>query len=287
MFKRMISGTGLAALILLLGCSAVRAESAASSARQAFSQSGTQGVGMTWTVENLSFDGHLIALDVLAAPNDTQYAACNDILGDYEDFAQADEARAKGFIPLGFYCEADVSTDSPDDVIPSVGSGRREGSNAIKQFRWLLTTEEAAQARSIQLDCGIMETPGQLVSEEAYTLALPEPAATTVAQVSVNTEQVKTDRIREILLTQTESLTNIYVYYDNADYGARAPLDFVWSDHPDALVLDAYDEETRLSCRALTLPTAELDWTDQTLPLRDLENNQLITIDLQTGTAAL
>ena len=287
MFKRMISGTGLAALILLLGCSAVQAESTASSSKQAFSQSDTQGVGMTWTVGNLSFDGHLLALDVLASPSDTQYAACNDVLGDYEDFVQADEARAEGLIPLGFYCEANVSTDSPDASICSVGSGRRKGSEAMKKFRWLLTTEEAAQARSIHLDCGIMETPGHLASKEAYVLDIPESAATTLAQVSINTDQVKTDRIREILITQTDSITNLYIYYDNTDYGTSVPLDFVWSDHPNALVLDVYDEETRLSCHALTLPTAEVDLSNQTIPLLDLENNQLITVDLQTGIAAL
>lgn len=36
---------------------------------------------------------------------------------------------------------------------------------------------------------------------------------------------------------------------------------------------------------ALSLPTAEIDWTSHTLPLRDLENDQLITIDLNTGIA--
>lgn len=127
----------------------------------------------------------------------------------------------------------------------------------------------------------------QVASEEAYVLDIPESAATTLAQVSVNTDQVKTDRIREILITQTDSLTNLYIYYDNTDYGASVPLDFVWSDHPDALVLDGYDEETRLSCHALTLPTAEVDLSNQTVPLRDLKNNQLMTVDLQTGVAAL
>ena len=36
---------------------------------------------------------------------------------------------------------------------------------------------------------------------------------------------------------------------------------------------------------ALSLPTAEIDWTSHMLPLRDLENDQLITIDLNTGIA--
>lgn len=31
--------------------------------------------------------------------------------------------------------------------------------------------------------------------------------------------------------------------------------------------------------------TAEIDWTSHTLPLRDLENDQLIIIDLNTGIA--
>ena len=54
--------------------------------------------------------------------------------------------------------------------------------------------------------------------------------------------------------------------------------------HPDAFVLHmAYDEQAQLCCYALSLPTAEIDWTSHTLPLRDLENDQLITIDLNTG----
>ena len=56
--------------------------------------------------------------------------------------------------------------------------------------------------------------------------------------------------------------------------------------HPDAFVLHvAYDEQAQLCCYALSLPTAEIDWTSHTLPLRDLENDQLIAIDLNTGIA--
>ena len=58
------------------------------------------------------------------------------------------------------------------------------------------------------------------------------------------------------------------------------------SAHPDAFVLHtAYDDQAQLCCYALSLPTAEIDWTSHTLPLRDLENDQLITIDLNTGIA--
>ena len=58
------------------------------------------------------------------------------------------------------------------------------------------------------------------------------------------------------------------------------------SAHPGTFVLHtAYDEQAQLCCYALSLPTAEIDWTSHTLPLRDLENDQLITIDLNTGIA--
>ena len=115
---------------------------------------------------------------------------------------------------------------------------------------------------------------------------IPAPNATTVAHVSVNTEQVKTNRIREVLLTQIGATTNVYVYYDRTGYEPALPLDFVWAAHPDAFVLHtAYDEQAQLCCYALSLPTAEIDWTSHTLPLRDLENDQLITIDLNTGIA--
>ena len=243
-------------------------------------------MSLTWTIENLCFDGQLLALDVRTTPSDTRYAACNDVLGDYEDFAQADDVRANGSIPLGYYCEADVETDSPADPILSIGSGWRDGSSAVQQIRWLLTPDEAARARSIHLFCGIMETPGQLATEDLYVLDIPAPNATTVAHVSVNTEQVKTDRIREVLLTQIGATTNVYVYYDRTGYEPALPLDFVWAAHPDAFVLHtAYDEQAQLCCYALSLPTAEIDWTSHTLPLRDLENDQLITIDLNTGIA--
>ena len=45
------------------------------------------------------------------------------------------------------------------------------------------------------------------------------------------------------------------------------------------------DEQAQLCCYALSLPTSEIDWTSHTLPLRDLENDQLIAIDLNTGIA--
>lgn len=287
MHNHWIHSTRLAALslaFLLSSCGGALAQADASPA--AYTQSGTQGVSLTWTIENLCFDGQLLALDVRTTPSDTRYAACNDVLGDYEDFAQADDVRANGLIPLGYYCEADVETDSPTDPILSIGSGWRDGSSAVQQIRWLLAPDEAARARSIHLFCGIMETPGQLATEDLYVLDIPAPNATTVAHVSVNTEQVKTDRIREVLLTQIGATTNVYVYYDRTGYEPALPLDFVWAAHPDAFVLHtAYDKQAQLCCYALSLPTAEIDWTSHTLPLRDLENDQLITIDLNTGIA--
>ena len=48
---------------------------------------------------------------------------------------------------------------------------------------------------------------------------------------------------------------------------------------------EQHDEQAQLCCYALSLPTAEIDWTSHTLPLRDLENDQLIAIDLNTGIA--
>ena len=94
MHNHWIHSTRLAALslaLLLSSCGGALAQADASPA--AYTQSGTQGVSLTWTIENLCFDGQLLALDVRTTPSDTRYAACNDVLGDYEDFAQADDAR--------------------------------------------------------------------------------------------------------------------------------------------------------------------------------------------------
>lgn len=176
MHNHWIHSTRLAALslaLLLSSCGGALAQADASPA--AYTQSGTQGVSLTWTIENLCFDGQLLALDVRTTPSDTRYAACNDVLGDYEDFAQADDVRANGLIPLGYYCEADVETDSPADPILSIGSGWRDGSSAVQQIRWLLAPDEAARARSIHLFCGIMETPGQLATEDLYVLDISPP----------------------------------------------------------------------------------------------------------------
>ena len=57
--------------------------------------------------------------------------------------------------------------------------------------------------------------------------------------------------------------------------------------HPDAYVFNLYDDQKQLNCLVLSVPTAEIDLTNRTLPLRDLENDRLIAVDLQTGTAAL
>ena len=59
-----IQSTRLAALslaLLLSSCGGALAQADASPA--AYTQSGTQGVSLTWTVENLCFDGQLLALD--------------------------------------------------------------------------------------------------------------------------------------------------------------------------------------------------------------------------------
>ena len=136
MHNHWIHSTRLAALslaFLLSSCGGALAQADASPA--AYTQSGTQGVSLTWTIENLCFDGQLLALDVRTTPSNTRYAACNDVLGDYEDFAQADDVRANGLIPLGYYCEADVETDSPADPILSIGSGWRDGSRAVRERR--------------------------------------------------------------------------------------------------------------------------------------------------------
>ena len=95
MRKRSIPWTRLAALpltLLLVVCGGV---SAKANDKLAFSQSSMQGVSMTWTIENLYFDGRLLALDVLISPSDARYSACNDVLGDYADFTEADDARAE------------------------------------------------------------------------------------------------------------------------------------------------------------------------------------------------
>ena len=96
MRKRSIPWTRLAALPLTLLFVVCGGASAKANDKPAFSQSGTQGVSMTWTIENLYFDGRLLALDVLASPSDARYSACIDVLGDYADFTEADDARAEG-----------------------------------------------------------------------------------------------------------------------------------------------------------------------------------------------
>lgn len=50
-------------------------------------------------------------------------------------------------------------------------------------------------------------------------------------------------------------------------------------------VFNIYDDRKQLNCLVLSIPSAEIDLTAHTLPVQDLENNQLITIDLQTGIA--
>lgn len=97
MRKRSIPWTRLAALPLTLLLVVCGGASAKANDKPAFSQSGTQGVSMTWTIENLYFDGRLLALDVLVSPSDARYSACNDVLGDYADFTEADDARAGRF----------------------------------------------------------------------------------------------------------------------------------------------------------------------------------------------
>lgn len=224
-------------------------------------------MSLTWTIENLCFDGQLLALDVRTTPSDTRYAACNDVLGDYEDFTQADDVRANGLIPLGYYCEADVETDSPADPILSIGSGWRDGSSAVQQIRWLLAPDEAARARSIHLFCGIMETPGQLATEDLYVLDIPAPNATTVAHVSVNTEQVKTEphprssadsksaRPPTSMSIMTEPVTNRLFRWISSGPPIRTP---------SILHTASRSSRQQLCCYALSLPTAEIDWTSHT-----------------------
>lgn len=69
MHNHWIHSTRLAALslaLLLSSCGGALAQADASPA--AYTQSGTQGVSLTWTIENLCFDGQLLALDVRTPP---------------------------------------------------------------------------------------------------------------------------------------------------------------------------------------------------------------------------
>lgn len=102
MRKRSILWTRLAALPLTLLLVVCGGASAKANDKPAFSQSGTQGVSMTWTIENLYFDGRLLALDVLISPSDARYSACNDVLGDYADFTEAETLVRKVLFRLAF-----------------------------------------------------------------------------------------------------------------------------------------------------------------------------------------
>ena len=215
MHNHWIHSTRLAALslaFLLSSCGGALAQADASPA--AYTQSGTQGVSLTWTIENLCFDGQLARAGRAHHPSDTRYAACNDVLGDYEDFAQANDVRANGLIPLAITARPTSRRIRPPiPSFPSVRAGAM-GTAPCNKSAGCSPLTKPLRARSIHLFCGIMETPGQLATEDLYVLDIPAPNATTVAHVSVNTEQVKTDRIREVLLTQIGATTNVYVYYD-------------------------------------------------------------------------
>ena len=69
MHNHWIHSTRLAALslaLLLSSCGGALAQADASPVT--YTQSGTQGVSLTWTIENLCFDGQLLALDVRTTP---------------------------------------------------------------------------------------------------------------------------------------------------------------------------------------------------------------------------
>jgi hypothetical protein len=143
------------------------------------SQSGEKTAGVTFTVHDVYYDGHLLMYSVTTAPNEKGYTAYNDVLSDDQSSTRADIAAKTGSIPLGAYCEGIVYTEDGKEVGIDVGkfefdTGRNEGSTYVRDFGFSFLPDEAPNELRVILTLGVMETPGQVIGDmELLELKIP------------------------------------------------------------------------------------------------------------------
>lgn len=252
-----------------------------------FAQEGENTPGITYTVQDLYFDGYLLRFTLTQAPNGPGYTVYNDVLSNGEITGEMLAIRNSGSVPLGSYCELTaLGTDGQEVGSTLISEGSQVGNAAMRTYSFCFQPGAAPQPLRVVISYGVMETPGQVLGGmQTQTLTIPVQTPAVIRSVRVHRDAGEPLSLEEVFIAETDQVAGIYAFYPlDAKYASNCPLRFVEPADSDLAVGGSDGErypQTRGYLYHAIVKTGALD----TIAIEDLRLNQTFQIDLAQGTA--
>ncbi len=252
-----------------------------------FTQKGEKTPGITYTVQDLYFDGYLLQFSISQAPNGPGYTVYNDVLNDGEITEEMLAIRNSGSTPLGSYCELTaIGADGQEVGSTLVSNGSQVGNAAVRTYGFCFQPgAEQPQARVV-VSYGVMETPGQVLGGiQTQSLTVPVQTPVVTRSVLVHRTDGEPLSLEEVFIAETEQVAGIYAFYPlNPKYPNNCPLRF--ADTADAeLAVGGSDGERQPQTRGYLYHAIVKTGALDTIAIEDLRLNRIFQIDLANGTA--
>ena len=252
-----------------------------------FAQKGENTPGITYTVQDLYYDGYLLQFSITQAPNGPGYTVYNDVLNDGEITEEMLAIRNSGSTPLGSYCELTaMSADGHEVGSTLVSNGSQVGNAAVRTYGFCFQPgAEQPQARVV-VSYGVMETPGQVLGGiQIQTLTIPVQTPAVTRSVPVRRTDGEPLSLEEVFIAETDQVAGIYAFYPlDPKYPNNCPLRFVEPADTE-LAVGGSDGERQPQTRGYLYHAIAKTGTLDTIPIEDLRLNRTFQIDLTQGTA--
>lgn len=253
----------------------------------AFTQKGENTPGITYTVQDLYYDGYLLQFSISQAPNGPGYTVYNDVLNDGEMTEEILAIRNAGSIPLGSYCELTaLGPDGQEVGSTLISNGSQVGNTAVRTYGFCFQPGAEQPQVRVVVSYGVMETPGQVlggIQTQSLTIPVQTPAVT--RSIRVHRTEGKPLRLEEVFIAETDQVAGIYAFYPlDPKYPNNCPLRFTDTADAELAVGESGGErqpQTRGYLYHAIAKTGALD----TIAIEDLLLNQTFQIDLTNGTA--
>ena len=174
-------------------------------------KTGIETSGITFTADDVYFDGYLLIVPITMTPNDPGVTVYEDVLGDYE----IEEALQDGSKALGAYCDVALyDADGQRVGSPMQGSGEPIGSAYKMTFIFHFLPNNIPEELHVKVICGVMETPGQTVDDlEALDFIVTSQQEVHTQSIKLTENEDTQPYVDEVFIAQAENVANLYVFF--------------------------------------------------------------------------